>query len=98
MKNLLSELRRRGWLISKPDENDVLYILDLTFINEMKTCEVRTTISTYEGDYVLFVKGKVVDRDYDIQRLVRRTLKKYKPDEIYITNVGRPRKLVTIGF
>lgn len=101
MKNLLSELRRKGWLISKPDPNDArraVYILDLAVINEMKTEGVGSAISSYEGEYVLFVNGRIVDKDYDVQRLIRRALKKYKPGEIYITSVGRPRGLVTIGF
>ncbi|MCX8183789.1 MAG: MarR family transcriptional regulator [Crenarchaeota archaeon] len=100
MKNLLSELKRRGWLISKPDPEDArraVYNLDLTFISEMKT-EVGSTITSHEGEYVLFVNGRIVDKDHDVQRLLRRALKKHKPDEIYITNVGRPRELVTIGF
>jgi DNA-binding MarR family transcriptional regulator len=101
MKNLLSELRRKGWLISNPDSNDArhaVYNLDLAAISGMKTEKVGSTISSYEGEYVLFVNGRIVDRDYDIQRLIRRALKKYKPEEIYITNVGRARELVTIGF
>lgn len=100
MKNLLSELRRRSWLISKPDSNDArraVYILDLIAISEMET-EMSSMISNHEGEYVLFVNGRIVDRDYDIQRLIRRALKKHKPNEIYITNIGRPRELVTIGF
>ncbi|MEM3080072.1 MAG: hypothetical protein QXF21_07155 [Thermoproteota archaeon] len=101
MKNLLSELRRKGWLISKPDPNDArraVYNLDLTVISEMKREGVGSAISSYEGEYVLFVNGRIVDKDYDVQRLIRRALKKYKPSEIYITSVGRPRELVTIGF
>ncbi len=100
MKNLLSDLRRRGWLISKPDPNDArraVYNLDLAVISGMKT-EVDPTISSHEGEYVLLVKGRIVDKDYDVQRLLRRALKKHKPGEIYITSVGRPRELVTIGF
>jgi hypothetical protein len=100
MKNLLSELRRRGWLISKPDPNDArraVYNLDLAVISKMKT-EVGSTISNHKGEYVLLVNGRIVDKDYDIQRLIRRALKKHKPGEIYITSVGRPRELVTIGF
>jgi len=101
MKNLLSELRRKGWLISNPDSNDArraVYNLDLAAISGMKTEKVGLTISSYEGEYVLFVNGRIVDRDYDIQKLIRRALKRYKPEEIYITNVGRARELVTIGF
>ncbi|MEM2998746.1 MAG: hypothetical protein QW542_07350 [Thermoproteota archaeon] len=101
MKNLLSELRRKGWLISKPDPNDArraVYNLDLTVISEMKREGVGSAISSYEGEYVLFVNGRIVDKDYDVQRLIRRALKKYKPSEIYITSMGRPRELVTIGF
>ncbi|MEM3469928.1 MAG: hypothetical protein QXZ36_04190, partial [Thermoproteota archaeon] len=101
MKNLLSELRRKGWLISKPDPNDArraVYNLDLTVISEMKREGVGSAITSYEGEYVLFVNGRIVDKDYDVQRLIRRALKKYKPGEIYITSVGRPRELVTIGF
>ncbi|MEM3956885.1 MAG: hypothetical protein QXO47_01645 [Thermoproteota archaeon] len=101
MKNLLSELRRKGWLISKPDPNDArraVYNLDLTVISEMKREGVGSAITSYEGEYVLFVNGRIVDKDYDVQRLIRRALKKYKPSEIYITSMGRPRELVTIGF
>ncbi|MEM3660538.1 MAG: hypothetical protein QXU11_09025 [Thermoproteota archaeon] len=101
MKNLLSELRRKGWLISKPDPEDArraVYNLDLTVISEMKREGVGSAISSYEGEYVLFVNGRIVDKDYDVQRLIRRALKKYKPSEIYITSIGRPRELVTIGF
>ncbi|MEM2057537.1 MAG: hypothetical protein QXO76_04720 [Thermoproteota archaeon] len=101
MKNLLSELRRKGWLISKPDPEDArraVYNLDLTVISEMKREGVGSAISSYEGEYVLFVNGRIVDKDYDVQRLIRRALKKYKPSEIYITSMGRPRELVTIGF
>ncbi|MGB9717952.1 MAG: hypothetical protein ACPL4E_05860 [Thermoproteota archaeon] len=100
MKNLLSELRRRGWLISRPDPDDArraVYNLDLAVISEMKS-GVSSTISNHEGEYILFVNGKMVDKDYDIQRLLRRALKKHKPGEIYITSVGRPRELVAIGF
>jgi DNA-binding MarR family transcriptional regulator len=101
MKNLLSELRRRGWLISNPDSNDArraVYNLDLAVISGMKTEKTDSKISSYEGEYVLFVNGRIVDKDHDIQRLIRRALKKYKPEEIYVTNVGKARELVTIGF
>jgi len=101
MKNLLSELRHKGWIISNPGSNDArraVYNLDLAVISGMKTEKVGLTISSYEGEYVLFINGKIVDKDHDIQRLIRRALKKYKPEEIYVTNVGRARELVTIGF
>ena len=44
------------------------------------------------------VNGRIIDKDDDIQRLLRRALKKYKPSEIYITSAGRPKELVTVGF
>jgi hypothetical protein len=54
----------------------------------MKTEKVGLTISSYEGEYVLFVNGRIVDKDHDIQRLIRRALKKYKPEENLYNECG----------
>jgi hypothetical protein len=69
---------------------------DLAVISGMKIGKKDSKITTYGGEYVLLANGSIVDRI--IQRLIRRALKKYRPEEIYIMNVERPRGHVTIGF
>jgi len=101
VKNLLSELRRRGWISSMQDPAEArhtIYRLDLAAASEINTGGVQSMLGQYIGEYVLLVNGKIVDKNADIQGLLRRALRKYKPEEIYITNAGRPREIVTVGF
>ena len=101
VKNLLSELGKKGWLHSTPDPAEarrVIYRLDLAAAGEVNSENVQSMLGEYMGEYVLLVNGRIIDKDDDIQRLLRRALKKYKPSEIYITSAGRPKELVTVGF
>lgn len=101
VKNLLSGLGQKGWLHSTPDPQEarrVVYRLDLAAAGEVNSENVQSMLSEYMGEYVLLVNGRIMDKDKDIQRLLRRGLTKYKPGEIYITSAGRPKELVTVGF
>ena len=101
VKNLLSGLRRRGWVSTMPDPTEArrtIYRLDLAAAGEVDSTPVQSMLGEHIGEYVLLVNGAIVDKDEDIQRLLRRALKKYKPEQIYITSAGRPKEIVTIGF
>lgn len=101
VKNLLSELKRRNWISSMPDPTEArrtIYRLDLAATSEINASGVRSMLGEYSGEYVLVVNGKIIDKSTDIQRLLRKALKKYKPGQIHITTVGRPKEIVTVGF
>jgi len=101
VKNLLSELRKRGWVSAMPDPTEArrtIYRLDLAAAGEVESAPVQSMLGEHIGEYVLLVNGAIVDKDGDVQRLLRRALKKYKPEQIYITSAGRPKEIVTIGF
>jgi len=101
VKNLLSELRRRGWVSTMTDPTEArrtIYRLDLASASEVDSAPVQSMLGEHIGEYVLLVNGAIVDKDGDVQRLLRRALKKYKPEQIYITSAGRPKDIVTIGF
>jgi len=101
VKNLLSELRRRGWVSTMPDPTEArrtIYRLDLAAANEVDSAPVQSMLGEHIGEYVLLINGAIVDKDEDVQRLLRRALKNYKPEQIYITSAGRPKEIVTIGF
>jgi len=101
VKNLLGELKRRNWLSSTRDPREarrVIYRLDLAAASEVNTDPVQSMLGDYIGEYVLLVNGRIVDKGADVQRLLRRALKKYRPEEVYITSAGRPKEVVTVGF
>ena len=101
VKNLLSELGKKAWLHSTPDPAEarrVIYRLDLATAGEVNSENVQSMLGEYMGEYVLLVNGRIMDKDDDIQRLLRRALRKYKRGQIYITSAGRPKELVTVGF
>ncbi|MGQ9514451.1 MAG: hypothetical protein ACUVTL_05310 [Thermoproteota archaeon] len=101
VKNLLSELRRRGWISAMPDPSDArraIYRLDLAAAGEVDSDLAQSMLGEHIGEYVLLVNGAIVDKDGDVQRLLKRALKRYKPEQIFITSAGRPREIVTIGF
>jgi len=101
VKNLLSELGRRGWVSTMPDPTEArrtIYRLDLAAAGEVESVPVQSMLGEHIGEYVLLVNGTIVDKDEDVQRLLRRALRKYKPEQIYITSAGRPKEIVTIGF
>lgn len=101
VKNLLSELGKKGWLHSTPDPEEarrVIYRLDLAAAGEVNSENVQSMLGEYMGEYILLVNGRIMDKDNDIQKLLRRALRRHKPGEIYITSAGRPKELVTVGF
>ena len=50
----------------------------------------------YCGKYVALLNGKAVDCDEDLYALSDRVFAKHNPDEIVVTNVGLPKKIITI--
>ena len=101
VKNLLSQLRKRGWIITRHDPESRrkrLYRLDLGAIEGARLGAGSRYLSDYRGEYVAFLGGKAVDHDADLQALTRRVLAKYPLDELFITNVGQPKELMRIGL
>ena len=50
----------------------------------------------YSGGYVALVEGEVVDHDEDLYALSDRVFASYPPEKIVLTNVGVPKKMITI--
>ena len=50
----------------------------------------------YSGAYVALLNGEVVDYDDDLYALSDRVFANYGLDEVVVTNVGVPRKIITM--
>jgi hypothetical protein len=107
-RNFLSQATRQGLLIaeSRKGKKEKTFRANPDVVREIvlrggkekeEFLEALGLRSRYLGEYVALRGFRVVDHDLDLYRLGERVLSnREEQDEIVITNVGTPKKIVTI--
>jgi hypothetical protein len=107
-RNFLSQATRQGLLIveSKRGKKEKTFRANPSVVREivLKGGKEKTELlealglhSKYQGQYVALKGFSVVDHDTDLYRLAERIFPDTKAqDEVVITNVGTPKKILTL--
>jgi len=107
-RNFLSQATRQGLLIAEPRKGrkEKTFRANPSVVKEIvlrggkdkeELLEALRLHSRYPGEYVALRGFTVVDHDLDLYRLGERVLPDMEgEDEIVITNVGIPKKAITI--
>ena len=107
-RNFLSQATRQGLLIaeSRKGKREKTFRANPSVVKEIvlkggkekeELLEALGLHSRYAGEYVALKGFRVVDHDPDLYRLGERALSDAEAqDQLVITNVGVPRKIVTI--
>jgi hypothetical protein len=107
-RNFLSQATRQGLLIaeSRKGKREKTFRANPSVVKEIvlkggkekeELLEALGLHSRYAGEYVALKGFRVVDHDPDLYRLGERALSDTEAqDQLVITNVGVPRKIVTI--
>lgn len=99
VRNLMGQLKARRWVEARPHpatRRRRVYNINYDAVSDVAVG--GRLLGVELGKYVAFVDKKVVDHDHDLQRLVQRVLKSRRPEEIFITNMGKPKERISIGF
>jgi len=107
-RNFLSQATREGLLVleSKKGKKEKTYRANPSLVREIvlrggrekeELLEALGLHSKYRGEYVALRGFSVVDHDADLYRLAERIFPDTEAqDEVVITNVGTPKKIMTI--
>lgn len=108
VRNILSEAAKSGEVLTQVVEVDKrkrMYRVNLKVVERAvlkggkekeRVIETLGLTKEYQGEYVALINGEVIDHDEDLYALSERAFARYKPDEIIVTNVGRPNRIITI--
>lgn len=108
VRNVLSEAVKSGEALTRvveADKRKKMYRVNLKVVESAvlkggkereRVIEALGLTKEYHGEYVVLINGKVIDHDDDLYALSERAFARYNPDEIIVTNVGRPKKMITI--
>jgi len=107
-RNFLSKATRQGLLIveSKKGKREKTFRANPSVVREIvlkggkekeELLQALGLHSRYPGQYIALRGFKVIDHDADLYRLGERIFPDTEAeDEIVITNVGKPKKMITI--
>lgn len=107
-RNFISQATRQGLLIAEPKKGgrEKTFVANARIIRQVvlkggkdkeELLEALGLHSKYLGEYVALRGFTVVDHDVDFHRLGERILARNETgDEVVITNVGVPKKILTI--
>ena len=108
VRNVISEAVASGEVlayVSDEDKRVKVYRINSSIIRKaiLKGGEEKKNIiealgleGEYSGAYVALLNGEVVDYDDDLYALSGRVFANYGLDEVVVTNVGVPRKIITM--